>query len=215
MILFINVFITNQRMVGLPNLSNSRSHSKLDIFRYMLASYSTIKWSAVYIYYSLDEEFKSKQSFIDDEINHLFQGSKLRINHFRIDDLGGWKSALKIINSQDDEWIWFSCNDDHIFIDSNLDTLNNILISAEKLSKTYKYISILPSHWQEYMAQRERNRIMGLTKSKLINDFGAGEVILEKEDFDISTFRTAGAIQIINRNLINHWFSVEQSLPNG
>ncbi len=65
------------------------------------------------------------------------------------------------------------------------------------------------------MAQRERNRIMGLTKSKLINDFGAGEVILEKEDFDISTFRTAGAIQIINRNLINHWFSVEQSLPNG
>ncbi len=200
-------------MVSLRNLSNSRGHSKLDIFRYMLASYSTIKWSAVHIYYSLDEEFKSKQSFIDDEINHLFQGSKLRINHFRIDDLGGWKSALKIINSQDDEWIWFSCNDDHIFIDSNLDTLKSILISAEKLSKTYKFISILPSHWQEYMAQRERNRIMNSTKSKLINDFGAGEIMLESENFDVSTFRTTGAIQIVNKNLINYWFSVEKSLP--
>ena len=168
MILFINVFITNQRMVGLPNLSNSRSYSKLDIFRYMLASYSVINWSAVHIYYSLDKEFKSKKLFIDDEINYLFQGSKLRINHFRIDSLGGWKSALKIINSQDDEWIWFSCNDDHIFIDSNLDTLKSILISAEKVSKAYKFISILPSHWQEYMAQRERNRIMDMTKSKLI-----------------------------------------------
>jgi hypothetical protein len=213
MILFINVFITNQRMVGLPKLSDSRGHSKLDIFRYMLASYSMINWSSVFIFYSLDDEFKSQQPFIDNEIKDLFQGTNLKINHFRIDDLEGWEGALKIINLQNDEWIWFSCNDDHIFIDSNLIALNKILTSAEKLSKNYKYISILPSHWQEYMAQQERNKVMSLTKSKLIDNFGSGEIIAKYDGFDISTFRTAGAIQILNKNLINYWFSDKESLP--
>jgi len=57
MILFINAYITNKRFKPIKNLEGDRKHSRIDVFKYTLASYAVIPWTHVYINFELDEEF--------------------------------------------------------------------------------------------------------------------------------------------------------------
>ena len=59
MILFLNVFITNERLYPqlYESLTSQRKESKLDVFKYTLASYAVIPWSKIIIYCELDQDF--------------------------------------------------------------------------------------------------------------------------------------------------------------
>jgi hypothetical protein len=214
MILFINVFITNQRFEPLTALPEDRKHDKLEIFKFMLSSYSVIPWSKVYIYYELDENFMNRRDETDEFIHQLFP-KKLVLKNFRIDNYLHWKKALRELNQEQDEWIWLSCNDDHVFIDSDLNCLDRVLAFAAEKSEFYKYIAILPSHWQEFMALKERNRVTKKIGSPLIDTpFGEGDTLEDNDFCSVTTHRTTISIQIVNRNLLNYWFSEPQLLPS-
>ena len=214
MILFINVFITNKRLVpGLYNLSDTRKHNKLDVFKYTLSSYAVIPWSKVFIYYELDDIFLESRCEIDEFIHKLFP-KNLTLNHFRIDSYPQWRIALEKLNQESDEWVWFTCNDDHVFIDSDLLYLEKILSFATEKSIQFKYVAILISHWHEFIALKNRNRLLKKIESSLINGpFGEGDILEDNHLGFVSTHKTTISIQIVNKNLINFWFSSEDLLP--
>ena len=142
MILFLNVFITNERLVPqlYKSLDDQRKSSKLEVFKYTLASYAVIPWSKIIIYYELDQEYMQYREELRSFISDLFP-KNLTVHEFRIDSYPEWQNALKELLPIPDKWIWFSCNDDHVFIDSSL--LNTFFSALLLNSKTGFGISLI------------------------------------------------------------------------
>lgn len=214
MILFVNVFITNQRLVpGMYELSETRKHNKLDIFKYTLSSYAVIPWSRVFIYCELDDAFVAVRDELEQFIRGLFPNN-LILNRFRISTYGQWKLALDELNQGNDEWVWFTCNDDHVFIDSDLTCLEKVLSLASNKSQSYRHVAVLPSHWHEFLALKQRNRLLKRMRSPLIEGpFGEGDILEDNQFCFVTTHRTTISMQIVNRNLLNFWFSQPELLP--
>src|SRR3990167_4824807 len=97
MILFVNVFITNER--GNPAAyqlaSHHRVHSKFDVFKYTLASYSTIKWTSAIFYIKLDKQFIHRRKELEEFIHELFS-NKVKIYDHRLDSYEQWIEAIKL-----------------------------------------------------------------------------------------------------------------------
>ena len=72
MILFLNVFITDNR-VKYHRGHYGDSYDRITVFKYTLASYSVIEWSHVIIYYGLDVSYQSRREEIKSWINYLFK----------------------------------------------------------------------------------------------------------------------------------------------
>lgn len=194
MILFVNVFITDKAFTfydrGLLTLSNDR----VDIFKYSLASLSVIEWSHVIIYYDLDINYREREKEIDEYLKSLFKDPV--IYHYRNDRQPEWKVALeKLFLIEGEEFVWFLCNDDHVFIDYETGLLDRILIKLEDLSKTHKYVSCYFSHWPEML-------YYGRTPPR----FTQVGMIEDSEDFFVTIWKNCDSIQIVNKNLLRHWW---------
>ena len=104
-------------MVEIKNLNYMRRHSKLDIFKYALASYAVIPFSKIFVHYELDDTYKNEYISTDKFIMETFNDAKkISIHHKRINSAADWRQAVHTLNQEPDELIWFTCNDDHIFI---------------------------------------------------------------------------------------------------
>ncbi|MFC1921604.1 hypothetical protein ACFLYQ_07770 [Chloroflexota bacterium] len=192
MILFLNVFITDQGFTkykrGLIPSSN-----RANIFKYMVTSLSVIDWSHVIIYYDLDTNYQHRRSEIDEYIRTLFPDPV--IYPFRNERQEQWKDAVHKVSALKDDLIWFSCNDDHIFIDYETGLLNRIETKLRDLTKSHEYVSCHFSHWPE---MQYFSRIPpGHTK------VGAVE---EHKDYFIAVSRNCDSVQIVNNNLLRYWW---------
>lgn len=151
--LLVNVFITNQRFnKSIYDLPVKRESTKLEVFKYTLASYSVIPFKKVIIYYELDEEFLSFNDEINNYINSLFPQEKI-VKKFRMDTKTKWENELKNWNLIPEDLIWFTCNDDHVFVDSSLDYLNLIIEKLKYYRSFNTNCSAYISHWQEAIGE--------------------------------------------------------------
>ena len=192
MLLFLNVFITDQ---GLTNFKFDRgllpSSNRIDIFKYSLASLSVIKWTNVIIYYDLDTNYRHLRGEIDEYIKSLFCNPI--IYHFRNDRQSQWKTAVQNLFALEDDLVWFCCNDDHIFIDYELDLLERIETKLADLCKSYKFVSCHFSHWPEMLYYYSKM----YTKINFIE---------ENRDFFVTITRSCESAQIVNKNLLRDWW---------
>jgi hypothetical protein len=179
----------------------------------MLSSYAVIPWSKVFIYYKLDADFAHQKQELDTFISALFPDN-LVLRNFRIDSYSEWMDALLELDNESDQWIWFSCNDDHIFIDSDLSHLNQLLQFADKKAEDHKFVAIEISHWQEALAEKEKYRILETIKSPLAHSPLYEARVLEETEFcSVTNHRMTTSIQIINKNIFKYWFSERNLLP--
>lgn len=187
MMLFLNVFITDQ---GLSKFDRGLLpfSSRVDIFKYSLASLSVINWTKVIIYYELDTNYQNRRSEIDGYINSLF--SDPIIYSFRNERQYQWKVAMNKLFDMEDDLVWFCCNDDHIFIDYNTDLLEEIETKLIDLRSSYEFVSCAFSHWPEAL-------FYGHTKHRLIE---------ENKKYFITIWRNCDSIQIVNKNLLRYWW---------
>lgn len=215
MILFVNVFITDERMVPekYPLLSKQKvAHSKLDIFKYTLASYSAIPWEGAIFYIKLDTKYEPYRDELKKFIIELFP-ENTEIYPYRLDSYEQWVNAIQLPNYSDNTQIWFTCNDDHVFIDSSLNSLNKLLESA---SQTYiqhnKEIAIFPSHWQEMMAAKKRSIYL---QNKLYRRWSKPNISIlnENRNYYLTTSKDCCSIQIITKKLLTLWFSKKNIIP--
>jgi|TARA_R110002050_G_scaffold32108_1_gene82789 hypothetical protein len=146
MILLCNTFITETKpTIGKGHVfrENLKSFSNFDIFKYSLASLAVAyPWSKVILKIELDPIYLDRKDELNEFINKEFSNFKLDLSWKRNEYQQDW---IKTYENLNDELIWFYCNHDHIFYDSNTKHLEELVSGMRE-----EPLCSLPfSHWPE------------------------------------------------------------------
>jgi len=149
MILVLSVYVTNDRSYN--------SYSRDEIFKYMLESYKNIPFDEIYLFILIDPKLLQPNhyfyhndltEFLYNNFNRLPK-EKIHITHNRYATQNEWIPFMQMLMDKygPNESIWFTQNDDHIFVDYN----NDILIEGLEILKNEQnhHKSIYFSHWPE------------------------------------------------------------------
>lgn len=151
MILLFNVKITSQGLSYYHRSEWLPKYDRLAIFKYCLASYASMTplLSRCLFYIQLEPEFESRRAELEAWIRDLFPADKLELNWHRINYTREWRELTDQYFTDPEQLIWFAGNDDHIFIDYNLDmvrsAIDTLTADPDPLSVVYY------SHWPEQM----------------------------------------------------------------
>jgi len=188
MILFLNVFITDQAL-GIYQRGALPASNRLDIFKYSLASLAVIKWSKVYIYCKLDDNYQARAGELDRFIGELFTDPV--VHHHRNEYQRQWQAALRPVIEDADPLTWFCCNDDHIFIDYELGLLERVQAAMLRELETRPQVACVPTHWTESLEGKVEAEAQGHPGTP-------------------DWFRGVGgnpiSIQIVSRAILEHWW---------
>lgn len=176
---------------------------KIDITKYSLASYAVYPWSHVLIRYELAEP--ERQTELDQFILNIFP--KAQIIHQRSDSQADYLESLKILESFDDPWIFYTPNNDHPLIVSKQEDINYIdrlIKKAGAWVNKNEFVSIPYSHFSEYVTAPYKT-------SANYKYFGIGTPKLLEEDAESITVRIEkgdyNSLQIVHKNLFRDWFT--------
>ena len=173
MILYVDTFISETPLSPnvaleklLKDVQNSaytyRKQSKIDILRYSLVSYASIKWDKVI--FRIDGENRKKLSALKPFINELFPSSDIK---FERSDTGvKFTNNLTQLNVDNkNPWIFFSPNNDHPFIGKDPKIFTELIADAEVAEDKYNLpVSILYSHFTESINSiKKTNYLYGYT----------------------------------------------------
>lgn len=167
MILVFDTFLAKDSLYPNPKIeklldyvrSNSytyRLQSKDHIFLYTLFSYKNYPWTKIYINFDGEKEFNKEkiENAIKSEIPNAIIKKKRTSNGFEFSNF--FKSI-----SKNNEWIFFSPNNDHPFIGPNINDLNYLISTAELSEKKYKKtVSIFYSHFTESINMIKKNNYL-------------------------------------------------------
>ena len=193
MILFLNVYITNNFITKYDRGLLGDDEDRVNIFKFSLASHSVIEWEHVIIYYELDDMFSNRYDEIDSFITSHFNNPV--IHHYRNDRQYKWQQAVHNLGDLDfDGLIWYCCNDDHVFLDKDNSYLNYLKTELIELDKKYDYISCYFSHWPEMVRMIDTN-----------NKYEAN-VIKDSKNYFLIKWRNIDSIQIVNKELLRYWW---------
>lgn len=155
MIVFYNVKITDIKMTW-PYAGTVYDRAdwfpvsnRFDIFKYCLASRAVMSPLVdKYIFYIDLAEFSTRQQEMEEYMLGIFPQDKLEIHWHRIERTRDWRNLCEQF-IDDDQLIWYEGNDDHIFIDSNIDmiesAINRLMLDPDPDAVVYY------SHWPEQM----------------------------------------------------------------
>lgn len=209
MVLLINCFITNQSATGghwenmgiKQDRGNLRQDNKIDILKYMLASFAVAyPWKRAIIKIKLDNDYSSAKEDLEKFVKKEFKGIDLYFYHERNITQQDWIDTYSLIN---DDLIHCYCGHDHIFIDNSSEYFERI-INSIKTNYKEEYITITLSHWSEFI----RNAKCGgpdNTHSNIPPSVYNENYKLEKNYLSYDRF-CYDSIHIISKNLFEDWF---------
>ena len=152
MIVLFNVKITNIRM-GYP-YTRARwmpEAVRFDVFRYCLASHAVLDPVVdKYVFcITMAEELANRQDELEDYIYDIFPKDKIDLTWARNDTGKDWRKTCDRVLSDPNQLVWLAANDDHIFIDRNLDMVESAIstLNADPDPNAVVYYS----HWPEQM----------------------------------------------------------------
>ena len=197
MILYINVYITQEAMAGQFNnvRENAKYHNKLDVYKYMLASLSNFyPWKRVIINTKLDEYYEARREELDNFINQEFSQYDLIVRNTRNEYQKEWQDEYDNFN---DDLILYLGNHDHIFIDPDPSYFASVV---DKFRGSEDYVGIQFSHWPELASYPwcavESNRNFELN-----------------DDYFTYDIYNVHAIQVITKKVYHHWW-FDYQLPD-
>lgn len=152
MIVLFNVKITDVRM-GYPYRRGQwmPNPERFDVFRYCLASHAVLDPLVKKFIFciTLAPELAHRQTELDNYIRELFPKEKLELIWQRCDYGRDWRKICDTYLTNPEQIVWLACNDDHIFIDSDLETVRSAkehLQEDPDPNACFYY-----SHWPEQM----------------------------------------------------------------
>ena len=188
MILFLNVYLTKKKF-SIFDRGFFDLEDPLNAFKFMICSLGDIKFSRIYINFELDCDFyKQNEAYkLELYIKEVFCNVPLEIRNKRLLEISEWKEFLfnKILNWN--EPIFYSGNHDHVYMDCGCELIDHCLNRLKELRFEYKRVSVILSHWAEYISCR----------SKIIQ-------IENKCTIQTSVYRDA--MQIVTPELLREWF---------
>lgn len=145
MILFVNTYITEVSTQGQTKKTRP-DNNNYEILKYMLASYVDIyPWKRVIIKIKLGPPYENKQEELNEFINSYYGKYDLIYQTTRNETQEDWIRDYDLLN---DDLIWFQCNHDHPYIDTDIEYLY-FLIAEMRKNPTMK--SLRFSHWPEML----------------------------------------------------------------
>jgi hypothetical protein len=185
--LLMSVFITSARKPTRWNVGNR--YDRLDVFKATLTSYSRMKWDKIYLLVELDDEFKHRAHELKQHVTTLFgtEGVTVKFTRFLLQE--EWRDFFaKEYPSTEDRLVWFSQCDDHIFIDTDLEIVNEGFDLLRKDTSRFK--TMFYSHWPEIL--------------RLSGKFGTHERVGNYIKFKCTL---VDAIQVFNLNYLKYLFT--------
>jgi hypothetical protein len=227
MILLFNIRITNHRVINYHRAGWLPNYNRADIFKYTLASYKCFESlvSKAIFYIELDPEYAHRQKELEEYIFSLFPNSLVRWQrNFYARD---WISSYtKDIEHLPDDLIWMAGNEDHPFVDYNLDVLKSglTILAADENPLS----ALLYSHWHEgisinahkkatltecgnwvYSSWCETSGINIIKKARLVDHFFTrdwGNTPLYRTDcLMLSGYQLIAPIYVPTRELVRHY----------
>lgn len=145
MIFLLNCFVTNQRP------SHLNRYDRYKIFKYLLYSYRHMPFTTLYLFVKLDTEYSYLESETIEYIYKTFHSISKDNIHIKFDRYTRqeqWTSLITHLYKTDPTQLVFLCNnDDHIFIDVNMDLIHEGIELLKK--EENKLSSIYFSHFPE------------------------------------------------------------------
>lgn len=211
MILYFDSYITDVPLIKefvsandtlRKSCENYSMPRKVDIAKYSLASYATYNWSHVLIRYELEDQ--NEYASFDKYILNLFPNAI--ILHERSDSQADFRKSIKIMENFDDEWIFYSANNDHPMITANPKILDELIGLANRFRDKYEFISIINSHFSLFFN-------LPIKGTPVNAKFGQDADIIEENNLASVIVRHNGensSVQIVNKKLFHHWYSSKE-----
>tara|TARA_Y100000361_G_scaffold151642_1_gene169404 strand:- start:251 stop:1411 length:1161 start_codon:yes stop_codon:yes gene_type:complete len=202
MILFYNVYITdtpaNYGTATTFDRGNIQKFSNFDITRYSISSLATCHdWSKAIINIELDENIYTEKDWeiMEHHIRSEFICDVI-ISDKRITRQNQWK---EVYTEFDEDLIFYSGNNDHIWIDSDKKHLDELIKRAENSNS--KYCTISTSHWMENIrwAKSGYIELNEITPRKLNSNYKIEENCLSHTGINIDS------LNIISKDLYYDW----------
>ncbi len=198
MVLFVNVFLTDKVLNVYYHGRRVALQNKVDIFKYTLASYAVIPWEHVVIYLKLDPIYEGRRAELEGYIKGLFP--EVIYHPFRNEKQVEWRKAMtELFSLNSDGLVWFTCNDDHVFVDYDLEGLNQVTKGLTDLQNNHLRVAAAISHWPEYVPYIQQN-FKGSWENYTTTPF------LETDWYWAVNWNHAESIQIVNHALLKTWW---------
>ena len=128
MIVWFNCKISDIRPNPQPRY-HLRDDNRFDIARYSFASFVPLLPVISKIVFNLEmaDGHSHQQAEMEDWLRKIFPEDKLIMNWYRCNNIAQWREMQTIFNEIDDNLIFPAGNEDHIFMDSNIDVLQNCI----------------------------------------------------------------------------------------
>ena len=189
MILFYNVYLADEP----PKLGGKYYRGlyspwvdTIDVFKYTLSSVSQLyPWSRVIINCEICDSLKHRTEELNNYINNLFQGQDLLLSNKRLERQSEWKDNYVNLNN---DLIYFSCNHDHVFVDSNTLYFADCIEEFKKEPVALK--SLYFSHWYE-------------VNTIFLHDVDESRM---RETYAFTTHPNFDSIQIISKQVYHDWW---------
>ena len=149
MIVLKSVKVTDHRLGTYHRGAWYPDSGRFDVFKYCLASHAVLEPVVdKFVFYIDLAELSPRQAELEEYMLSIFPAEKLEIIWQRLNHTHEWRAAAEKF-ADDDELIWYSGNDDHIFIDTNLDMIRSAIttLNADPDPMAIMYYS----HWPEQM----------------------------------------------------------------
>jgi len=149
MIVLKSVKVTDHRLGTYHRGEWYPDSGRFDIFKYCLASHAVLEPLVdKFVFYIDLAELDPRREELYAYMLSIFPEEKLEVTWHRLNHTNEWREAAAKF-ADDNELIWYSGNDDHIFIDSNLDMIRAAIatLNADPDPNAIMYYS----HWPEQM----------------------------------------------------------------
>ncbi len=184
MIVWFNCKISDIRPNPQPRY-HLRNDNRFDIARYSFASFAPLDEIVSKFVFNLEmaDGHAGQEAEMETWLRGIFPEDKLIINWYRCNNLQQWQEMKTLFDSIDDPLIFPAGNEDHIFMDSNIDIMKEahaLLVAEENINAT-----MMTSHWPENI--RAVYHFNGVEAGNLISyRIGNNDAIriMKKEFFD-------------------------------
>lgn len=150
MIVWFNCKITDNRL-NPENIEryNLRNDNRFDVARYSFASFAPLAPLVSKFIFNLElaDQHVGREQEMEQWIRKILPEDKIILHWYRRDHIAQWREFQEEIKDIDDDLIFPAGNEDHIFLDSNIELFRKGLEHVR--NDPDPYAVLMTSHWPE------------------------------------------------------------------
>jgi len=187
MIIFVNCKITDVKRPGSPNYDrfNLPPVPRFDVARYCFASFAPLApiVSRFIFYLEMADGYAGQEAEMEAWLRSTLPEDKLSLYWHRCNNISAWRQAAEEINAIDDDMVYPVGNDDHAFIDSDIELFTQGIEAVKRDPDPYAVL--MTGHYPEFM--RYASRLGGHLDSSgnfvVFNDLNFDAMRVMKKDY--------------------------------